>query len=255
MSNLSLLLAGLFLPLFPLSMLFNVLFARLRQPILRGVVLLAWPQAGLIILFETGVAVPSWVLSWALLTSLLYGLRALVLREVGLWSGFVATSAWALLWILHGSGTGSDQVHGQLQLFGLGISAPLVLLAFLVAGLERRFGAAYLGLYGGLAQSLPRFTGVLVVVVLAVIATPLFPTFFAMLSMIIKALPATPILAMGVGVVWLLWSWAGARLLQGLITGPQQLAVADLGQADMWIYIIVLAGLMFSGVYWSGAIL
>ena len=255
MSHLTLLAAGLFLPLFPMSMVFNVLYARVRHPVLRGVLLLAWPQVGLFILLKSGVTIPGWLLAWALLTSLLYGLRALVLREVGLWSSFVATSAWALLWILYGSGVSAVQMQGQMQLFGLGISAPLVLLAFLVAGLERRFGAAYLGLYGGLAHSLPRFTGVLVVVVLAIIATPLFPTFFAMLSMIIKALPATPIIAVGVGIVWLLWSWAGARLLQGLITGPQQLAVADLGQANMWLYIGVLAGLMFSGVYWLGAIL
>jgi len=255
MSHLSLLLAGLFLPLFPLSMVFNLLYARLRHPVLRAAVLLAWPQVGLAIIFNLGVTVPGWLLTWALLTSLLYGLRALVLREMGLWSSFVATSAWALLWILHGSGASQMQMQGQMQLFAVGISAPLVLLAFLVAGLEQRFGAAYLGLYGGLAHSLPRFTGVLVVVVLAVIATPVFPTFFAMLSMIIKALPATPIIAAGVGVVWLLWSWAGARLLQGLITGPQQLAVADLGQANTWMYIVALAGLMFSGVYWLGAIL
>jgi NADH:ubiquinone oxidoreductase subunit 4 (subunit M) len=141
-----------------------------------------------------------------------------------------------------------------MQLFSLGISAPLVMMAFLIAGLERRFGAAYLGLYGGLAHSLPRFTGVLVIVVLAVIATPMFPTFFAMLSMIIKSLPTTPVVAVGIGIVWLLWSWAGARLLQGLITGPQQLAVADLGQANTWLYVVVLAGLMLSGVYWMGTL-
>jgi len=251
MSYLMLLLAGLFLPLFPLSMLLNYLYARLRNPYLRGAALLVWPQVGLAIIFASGIAVPGWLYAWALLTSLLYGLRALVLREVSLWTSFIATSAWALLWILYGNGATAL----QMQLFGFGISAPLVLLAFLVAGLERRFGAAYLGLYGGLAHSLPRFTGVLVVVVLAVIATPMFPTFFAMLSMIIKAFPVTPVIAVGVGVVWLLWSWAGARLLQGLITGPQQLAAADLGEANMWLYIALLAGLMFSGVYWMGAIL
>ena len=114
------------------------------------------------------------------------------------------------------------------------------------------FGAAYLGLYGGLAQSIPRYTAVLVVVVLAIIATPLFPTFFTMLSMIVRVLPATPLVAIGVGIVWLLWSWAGARLLQGLITGPQRLAVADLSQTNMWLYIAILAGLMFTGVYWLG---
>lgn len=249
MSYFMLLLIGLFLPLFPLSMLFNLLYARLRNPVMRGLVLLIWPQIGLAIIFTFNLSVPAWLPAWALLTSLLYALRALALRELGLWISFVGTSAWALLWIV----LGSDTSNFQLQLVSFGISAPLLLMAFLVAGLERRFGAAYLGLYGGLGQSLPRFTAVLVVVVLAIIASPLFPTFFAMLAMIIKTIPATPFVALGVGIVWLLWSWAGARLLQGLITGPQQLVVADLGQANMWMYIAVLAGLVITGVYWLGA--
>jgi NADH:ubiquinone oxidoreductase subunit 4 (subunit M) len=249
MSYTGLLLAGFFLPLFPLSMAFNLLYARVRHPVLRGLFLLAWPQVGSSILFALGVTVPAWLVAWALATSLMYALRALVLRELGLWTSFVATSAWGLLWILQGTGAS----HLQMQLLGLGISAPLVLMAFLVSALERRFGAAYLGLYGGLAQSVPRFTGVLVVVVLAVVATPMFPGFFAMLAMITKTLPANPVIAFGVGAVWLLWSWAGARLLQGLITGPERLAVADLSQANMWLSTTFLAGLMFTGVYFLGA--
>ena len=242
-------LAGLFLPLFPFSMLFNVLYARVRHPFMRGLLLLVWPQIGLAIVVAFGLNVPSWLLVWALLTSLLYALRSVALRELGLWTSFVGTSAWSLLWILFASGTSVF----QLKLFALGISVPLLLMALLGAGLERRFGAAYLGLYGGLAQSIPRFSGVLVVVVLAIVATPLFPTFFAMLAMIIHTLPATPFVAVGIGMVWLLWSWAGARLLQGLISGPQRVAVADLGQAYLWLTIAVLVGLIFLGVYWLGA--
>jgi NADH:ubiquinone oxidoreductase subunit 4 (subunit M) len=126
-------------------------------------------------------------------------------------------------------------------------------MAMLGAGLERRFGAAYLGLYGGLAQSIPRFAGVLVIVVLSVVATPLFPAFFAMLSLIVKTTPVMPFIAVGVGVVWLLWSWAGARLLEGLIVGPQGTATADLSRTNMWLYIAVLVGLVFMSVYWLGA--
>ena len=250
MSYVVLLLAGVFLPLFPFSMLFNLIYTRLRDPLMRALVLLAWPHIGLVIMYISNVSVPTWLPVWALLTSLLYALRTLALRELGLWTSFVGTSAWALLWIILGSGASM----GQLHLISVGISAPLLLLAFLVAGLEDRFGAAYLGLYGGLAQASPRFTAVLVIVVLAIIATPLFPTFFAMLSMIIKVLPAAPIVAVGVAIVWLLWSWAGARLLQGLITGPARLAVTDLSQSTMWLFIAALAGLMFTGVYWLGAI-
>jgi NADH:ubiquinone oxidoreductase subunit 4 (subunit M) len=127
-----------------------------------------------------------------------------------------------------------------------------MMLALLGATLERRFGAAYLGLYGGLAGALPRFSGILAIVVLAVVATPLFPSFFAMLSMILQTMPAMPLVAAGVAMVWLLWSWAGARLLQGLLAGPQGEAAADLGRINMWLYIAVLAGLAFMGVYWLG---
>jgi NADH:ubiquinone oxidoreductase subunit 4 (subunit M) len=250
MSYLAMLLAGIFLPLFPFSMLFNLLYARVRHPLLRGILLLAWPQIGVLIVFTFGLSVPVSLLVWALLTSLLYALRALALRELGLWTSFVGTSAWALLWILMANG---DSLM-QLRLYSLGISVPLLLMALLSTGLERRFGAAYLGLYGGLAQSIPRFTGVLVVVVLAIVATPVFPTFFAMLAMIIKTTALTPLIALGVGLVWLLWSWAGAKLLQGLISGPQQSGVADLSLANMWLSILVLAALVFTGVYWLGAV-
>lgn len=244
------LLAGLFLPLFPFSMVFNLLYARIRHPLLRGVLLIIWPQIGLFILFKSDVEIPDWLILWALFTALLYALRALALRELGLWTSFVGTSAWALLWILFDNGTTTI----QLQLFALGMSVPLLLMTLLGAGLERRFGAAYLGLYGGLAHSIPRFTGVLVIVVLAIVGTPLFPGFFAMLSMIIKALPGAPLVALGVGIVWLLWSWAGARLLQGLIVGPQDQNVADLSHTNMWLYSVVLVGLVIAGVYCLGAL-
>ena len=248
----SYLLAGLFLPLFPLSMPFNFLYGRLRHPYVRCLLLLLWPQIGIVMLGAFAAEpVPAWMVAWGLLTSLLYALRALALREVGLWTSFVGTSAWALIWILLGTGASLQ----QLALYSLGISVPLLLLTFLGAGLERRFGAAYLGLYGGLAQTIPRFSTVLVIVVLAIVATPLFPTFFAMLSMVLKAMPTAPLLAAGVIAVWLLWSWAGARLLQGLVVGPVQNTATDLSRGVLWGYIVVLGGLLVAGVYWSEMIL
>jgi len=243
--------AGLFLPLFPFSMLFNALYARLGNPVVRSLLLLCWPQIGMAVVSTYDMTVPGWVLGWGLLTSLLYALRALALREVALWTSFVGTSAWALLWVL----LGNEVTLLQLQFFSFGISVPLILMALLSAGLEKRFGAAYLGLYGGLAQSIPRFAGILVVVVLAIVATPLFPTFFAMLYMMLKAISAAPLVAVGVACVWLLWSWAGARLLQGLIVGPMRVATPDLSQAALWSYIAVLGALTIAGVYSSGGVI
>jgi NADH:ubiquinone oxidoreductase subunit 4 (subunit M) len=251
MSTIALILTAVFLPLFPFSMLFNLLYARVRNPLLRSGILLAWPLLGLALFKAFAVGIPDWLSIWAVLTSILYALRALALREVGLWTSFIATSSWALLWVLGADGSGLM----QLKLFAIGISVPLALMAVLTGGLEKRYGAAYLGLYGGLAQTMPRFTGVLVMVVLAVIATPLFPTFFAMLSIIIKATPVTPYVAMGVGLVWMLWSWAGAKLLQGLIVGQQQAVVVDLSMVNMGLYVAILAALVVGGVYWLGVTL
>lgn len=250
MTKLDLILAGLFLPLFPLSMVFNLLSARLHNPLLRGALFLIWPQIGIAIILASSQPIPGWIMVWAMLSALLYALRALAIRDVGVWISFIGTSSWALLWILmHGN---TSALH--LKYYALGMSIPLVLLAVLASGLEKRFGAAYLQLYGGLARSIPRFSGVLVVVVLAVIATPLFPSFFAMLSMIINSVTATPAIAVGVAVVWLLWSWAGAKLLQGLIVGPGEQAATDISHASMWGFIIILIALIVAGMIFLGTV-
>lgn len=252
MQSVPYLLIGLFLPLFPLSMGFNFLLGQSRSALLRGMLLLLWPQIGLALLPNLDSPVPGWVVPLALFTAALYALRALALRDVGQWNGFLATSAWALLWIAHQGGIPAL----QLQLFALGFSAPLVLLALLGAGLERRFGAACIGLYGGLAESLPRFSTILVLVVLAIIATPLFPTFFIMLATLMQAITPMPLVAVGISLVWLLWSWAGARLLQGLIAGPAgNEEVIDLDRPATGAYALGLILLVAGGLYAIGVLL
>lgn len=243
------LLTGIFLPLFPLSAGFNFLLARSRHVILRAALLLIWPQLGLAVLLLLVPTLPDWIVPLALATSGLYALRALVLRDVGQWSGYLATSAWALLWIPLQGGTPAVVLH----LYALGFSIPLALLALLGAGLERRFGAAYTGLYGGLASSIPRFATVLVFVVLAIIATPLFPAFFIMLATILQVIVKMPGVAFGLAGVWLLWSWAGARLLQGLIAGPAgEHPAPDLNRATTWLFTLSLLLLVVAGIYGMG---
>lgn len=249
MSVMTLWLAGLFLPLFPLSMAFNAVYARARNGLLRVVLLLVWPQAGLGLLSATGTAAPAWVLTLALFTSALYAFRAISLREVGQWTACLATSAWALLWVVWGYGTDTSVI----RLYAAGFSVPLALLALLGARMEKHFGAAYTGLYGGLAQMLPRFSGVLVFVVFAIIATPVFPGFFAMITTVVASIPAAPSVAFVVTSIWLLWSWAGVRLLQGLIVGPASDSEApDLNPSGAWFYAAVLIVLLIGGLYVTG---
>lgn len=246
-ATMTLLLAAFFLPLFPCSAVFNALFRVVRHSMLRTVILLAWPQIGVATLASLAAPISSWIVLLALATSILYGFRALVLRELGMWTSYLATSSWALLWIPASHGVATP----ALQLYALGFSVPLVLLAWLTTALERRFGAAYAGLHGGLAQAVPRLSGVLVFVVLAVIATPVFPAFFTMLSTIVMSVPTTPAVAAGVVGSWLIWSWAGARLLQGVIVGPgREDKVCDLSRGATWMYALVLAVLVVAGLGW-----
>ena len=245
--------AGLFLPLFPLSMLLNFLFGRVRNAPVRSLLLLVWPQIGLSLVPASDAPVPGWFVPLVLLTAALYAFRAVSVREVGQWVGYLATSAWALLWIAVLSNQSGSQL---VRVYALGFSLPLVLLTLLGTQLEQRFGAAYTGLYGGLAQMLPRLSGVLVCVVLAVVATPMFPGFFAMLATVMATVPTAPAVALVMVGIWLLWSWAGARLLQGLIVGPVNAPGApDLSMASTWTYAAVLIALLVGGLYVTGDLL
>ncbi len=246
MTEFGFILTGLFLPLFPFSIAFNALLERIGHPLLRAALLLAWPQVGLWALTSSTAATPSWFVAWALATALLYAFRLLAMREIGRWTGFLATSTWALLWLPVHAGIQASELWG----FAAGFSVPLVFLTLLARVLERRFGAAYTGLYGGLALRMPRFAGVLVFSVLAATATPLFPTFFAMLQTLIVSQPVPAVVLTG---IWLMWSWAAARLLQGLIVGPAERSPKlDLPVTTTWVYGIGLAGLVVASLTLTG---
>jgi hypothetical protein len=226
------LLAGIFLPLFPMSMVFNAVIERIKHAWLRAVLLVVSPLCGLSIVLYSKVVIPTWVLPLALTTSALYALRMLSLREVNQWNGFLATSLWSLLWLA----TMQDTSEILLYSYALSMSAPLVLLVLLSAGLEQRFGAAYTELYSGLARTIPRYAGVLVTVVVAAIATP-----FAAMALLF---------------IWLLWSWAGARLIQGLIVGrASDIKIVDMNITTISLFSLVLMALIVAGIYLSGVIL
>jgi hypothetical protein len=235
-----------------MSMVFNAVVDNSKHCLIRVLLLIIWPLIGLMIVLNSNVYKPDWLLPLAMSTSFLYALRMLTLREVNQWSGFLATSLWGLLWIP----VTQDVSIELLYFFAISMSVPLVLLVILSAGLEKRFGAAYTGLYGGLARSIPRYSGVLVTVIVAAIATPLFPTFYIMLDMVVETVSNEPIVALVLLLIWLLWSWAGARLIQGLIVGrASNIKIADMNISMIGFYSTVLLLLMGSGIYLGGEIL
>ena len=250
--SITVLLAGIFLPLFPMSMVFNAILARIKHAWLRALLFITWPLIGLFIVLNTNVVMPDWLLPLVLFTSALYAFRMLTLREVNQWTGFLGTSLWSLLWLPMIQETPAELLYG----YAISMSVPLALLVLLSAGLEQRFGAAYIGLYGGLARTIPRFAGVLVTVVVAAIATPIFPTFFVMLDIVVKTVSATPLAATVLLLIWLFWSWAGARLIQGLVVGRASLVrIADMDIPTLGFSSMVLLALLFGGIYLSGVIL
>jgi len=252
MQDLSWIVAALFLPLFPMSMVFNALFQRVQNVWLRVALLLIWPLLGVWILQSAAPIIPGWVAYWALLSAVLYGFRAVVISEFGVWIGFLATSTWALSWIALASGVDLD----QLIFHTLAFSLPLSLLAILTAELERRYESAYTGVVSGLAQSQPRLSGLFVMAMLAVIGSPLFPAFFSMLDTITHSMIVLPAITIGVVIVWLLWSWSGIRLLQDLLVGSAMtVAHKDISYSVTMTYGLSLIVLIVVGIYMSGVLL
>ncbi len=247
MTALLLLLAGLFLPLFPLSMVFNALLARIERPFVRALLILIWPQIGIFLIGMAGLPVSGFFAGWAAATAVFYAWRLLTVRALSQWTGMLATSAWALTWIVAATPSSTCDMHA----FAFWMSSAPVFLIFTAVSLHHRFGAAYSGLIVGLARDLPRLSSVMVIVVLAAMALPVFPGFFAMLALLAHARIsfALPIL-----LTWLLWSWAGTRLLNGFVFGPRAGTEAmDLSPAKTWVFTGLMVAVAVFNLIWTGA--
>ncbi len=236
--------AGLFLPLFPLSMVFNLLAKKLHHSWVRCSFLLLWPHVGVFLTSAAHVKIPEIVVVWAMLTSSIYALRLLTIRDLGLWSAFLVTSSSALSWILLAHGTDEPTVH----LFLVWTTFPAGVLTLLAEPLSRRFGSSYAGLHGGLAASLPRLSLMLVTTTLAAIATPPFPGFFALLGLL-RTSAEWPVITL-LTLVWIIWSWAAARMIQGFLAGtPANRVFNDMKGAPVLTHAITLGLFAASGLY------
>ena len=250
MSILLLVLAAFFLPLFPASVVFNRLAAASDHLGVRLALFVLWPQIGVLLILWSDLAVaPGLIAVWALLSALLYAFRMLTVREVGRWSAMLASSAWPLVWLYALQTPGAP----NLVAFTLALTAAPVLMLLVCAALASRLEAAYTGLHGGLARDLPRLSGVIVVTTLAAMALPLFPGFLALLTVLAGA---TLWMAIGILLTWLLWSWAGVRLLEGTVFGPRSGPLAtDLSLLAAWGLALLIGVIVAAGLAWTGGAL
>lgn len=238
--------AACFLPLFPLSALFNSVLRRVRHPLTRGLLVVIWPQIGVAAIELAGTQVPAAFLPWALASAALYALRLLTVRDLGVYAGFLACSGLALTWGLATTNASAPAI----SLFALAFSLPPALLALFIGPLTRRFGAAYAGICAGLGRSMPRLAVSFVLVVLTGVATAPFPTFFAQ-WMLLRRLSVVAVVA--VLTIWLAWGWGATQLLRGFVFGaPREDVLADIGRLPAWILWAVLAALVLAGIYVTG---
>ena len=240
-------LAGLFVPLFPLSWLFNRLVASLPAGTAQGLAVLVLPQVGieLLRLAPHGrlcpVGLRPWVMALATASALLYAVRALSARELGIWTRFVLCSGLATVWLAWAVG----EPTLVLRLMALGWALPASVALYLTGVLVGRVGGAYMGLHGGLVAVMPRMTASLVFAVLALTVTPVFPAFF----MLWRGLGSIPVAWIP---FWLpllfLWGWAAGRLFQDLLFGDYRgEPVADIGSMSVaLIGFVFLASLVVS---------
>lgn len=243
------LVAAIFLPLFPLSTALNAALAQVRHPVARFAVLLAWPQIGVLLIHQVQESIPQWFAAWALLSAAFYAVRLLTCRDLGRYAGYLASSSLALTWALAASGAETE----TLALFAFWLSLPAALMLLLADVMSRRFGAAYAGLCPGLGNTFPRLSAVLVVTTLAAIATPPFPGFFALLGLLTQLHGIALVVVLA---IWLLWGWAATRLLQSFIAGECRYeGIADLSQRSTAIWSGLLIALMGAGLSLNGGIL
>ncbi len=235
--------AGLFLPLYPQSILPNMLLQGQvngpmpvrdtwrRGPFFKSALVVIFPIIGLGLVGLGAASLSAedkWLLPffglWGGLTSVLYAFRLLSAKDGEIWVSHLFSSSLALIWI--------GIAYGVSPLLpALGLSISMVPLVFMLDQLTQRFGIARSGLYPGLNAPMPLFSHLFIGAVLAAIAVPFSPSFFAIAALAFGGVAADEVVVLlPICLAWLLWTWAGINLLDGIVWGVPRndLAYRDL---------------------------
>ncbi|NEX15130.1 MAG: hypothetical protein C1943_00480 [Halochromatium sp.] len=253
------LLAGLLLPLFPLSIGINLLLQHagdgpLSKPLAQAALMLLMPLVGVglialgLALAKTNGGASALMTPFALwggATSVFYAFRMLSARDGRIWLAQLYTSALALIWV--------GIAHEVPPLLpALGLALPLLPLLFLFDSLARRFGIARVGLYPGLGLRMPHFSTLFVIAVLVAVAVPFSPGFFAIADLAFGGVGRNELVTLlPLGISWLLWTWAGINLLTGIVFGipRDDLRYRDLKPAAAVAQSVGMLALAIFGVF------
>ena len=244
MDVLILAMAALFLTPFPLSMAAVTLIERLSGTA-RAALLALWPLPGAFLLELLPGPVPNWLMGWAMLSAVFYAWRGLGARDGREWLGYLAVSAWPLVWA-------AAPQPGQAVPLALALGAPLALASLVLDAVERSAGLVHPARDLRLGLNAPGLAGIMVAAVLMATAMPPSPSFFAFLSLVtgqaVVSLPTTLALLL----VWLLWSGAGARLIETSVPGPRREENGAARLSELHPLAVALAALGLAGVIFGG---
>lgn len=249
MTVLPLVIATMFLALFPFSVVFLTIFHRLSGAV-RAVLILLWPLPGAVALVASGTDLPNWLIAWAMLSALTHAWRGLGASDAREWLGLMAVSAWPLLFAGGHSG-------GNAAFAAIALGVPLLSASLVVDSVERRFGAAHAALDLRLATEAPRLAGLFVVAVMSVAALPVSPSFFAMLSLLGGQMSGTVLTPLALLGVWFFWSWSGVRLIHAVVPGARRRTTrgSDLTARQAHLTYAALVAMGLAGLFTGGILI
>ena len=243
------LLLAFFLPLFPLSSVFVLLFQRVKSSYLKALLLLVWPQVGLWLASNTTETLPEWIMLWGVATALLYGFRSLVIKELYHWIAFLSITSWSVFWVLIATDI-------SLELILLGVSLSLALLTLLGREIDHKQATVYTGVISGLAHGRPKLAGLITLSLLLIIGTPLAPNFFNYFALIGQQFAESTSITFMLVLIWFFVSWSGIRLYQQLMTGDySQMDEIDIGMNSAVAYTLVIMTIIGFGLFFGGALI
>jgi NADH:ubiquinone oxidoreductase subunit 5 (subunit L)/multisubunit Na+/H+ antiporter MnhA subunit len=243
------LVAGLFLPLFPFHVVYVTALTRAPRglTVALSILLPALGVGGAAVLIPK---LPPPALSavgvLAAVGAVWGSIKALVQVRVSRLLAHAGLALYSVLW-WHLAQVGKLTPHSMVY-----ASAVTLALGGLTLGWDRvrvRHGDLDLNQIGGLFKPMPRFALCMALLVMAVAGLPPFAQFFGYLAMLLG--PSTKLSAGLVAVIaaWFAASWYMFGLMRRLLFGPHRtdLRYEDLGPAEIGAFVVVIALLILLG--------
>ena len=243
------LIAGLFLPLFPFHVVYVTALTRAPRGITVALSILL-PAIGVggaaVLIPKLPQSALSAVSVMAAFGAVWGSIKALVQVRVSRLLAYAGLALYSVLW-WHLAQAGQLTPHSMLY-----ASAVTLALGGLVFGWDRvraRYGDLDLTQIGGLVKPMPRFALCMALLVMAVAGLPPFALFFSYLAMLFS--PSTTMSAGLVAVIaaWFAASWYMFGLMKRLLFGPHRtdLRYEDIGPAEIGAFAVVIALLILLG--------